>query len=117
MDSFLAMQKLYFENPSFAGWGSCLPLLFGPLLLLYTQSVLYQEFSLTGKRWIHFLPFIVCFLITETGYLLQSGEMKLTIWNGRCGVKIKYSVTMKAAGEIIIDKRIDCNPLLNTNTG
>ncbi len=81
VDSFFALQKVYLLNPSFAGWGSCLPLLFGPLLYLYARSVLYKEFWLAGKQWIHFLPFLMCFLVTEAGFLLQPREMKLTILN------------------------------------
>ena len=81
IDSFLAIQKVYSSNPSLAGWGSCLPLLFGPLLFLYTQSVLYKDFRLSLRRWLHFLPAILFFSITEISYLLQSRELQTKILN------------------------------------
>jgi AraC-like DNA-binding protein len=62
----------YSSTPYLAGWGSCLPLLFGPLIYFYTQSVLYKDFLFTVKSWSHFVPFIICFCITEFYFLFQS---------------------------------------------
>jgi AraC-like DNA-binding protein len=59
-----------------AGWGSCLPLLFGPLIYLYTRSVLYEDFSSHKKHRIHFLPFLIFFTATETYYQSQPNEIK-----------------------------------------
>src|ERR1700704_5103655 len=70
IDVFLLMKRIYFANPSLAGWGNCLPLLFGPFLFLYTQSILQKDFVLKGKKWLHFLPFLLFFLGTE-GYWLS----------------------------------------------
>jgi AraC-like DNA-binding protein len=68
-DVFLLRQGIYFAHPALAGWGSCLPLLFGPLLYFFTQSVVYKDFSISLKSWLQFLPFVIFFLLTEIFYL------------------------------------------------
>jgi AraC-like DNA-binding protein len=72
LDVFLLMSGAYAGASYLAGWGSCLPLLFGPLIYFYTQSVLFKGFSLSIKTWPHFLPFITCFCVTEFYILFQS---------------------------------------------
>ena len=55
-------------------------LLFGPLLYLYTQSVLYCDFRLTWRKGWHFVPFAVLFVMQQLGQknadllLLPSGD-------------------------------------------
>src|SRR4029077_15448665 len=56
-DRFLIIKNRYLPSPGFAMWGTCLPFLFGPLLYLYSESVLYKNFSMSRKKWVHFLPF------------------------------------------------------------
>jgi AraC-like DNA-binding protein len=68
LDVFLLMSRAYASCPGLAGWGGCLPLLFGPLLFLYTRSVLEKDFRFTAKSWLHFIPFVLFFLITEGVY-------------------------------------------------
>jgi AraC-like DNA-binding protein len=70
-DNLMVMKRVYFFLPSLALWSVWLLLLFGPLLYLYTQSVLYKDYALTRRKWVHFLPFIVLFLLTETFWQLQ----------------------------------------------
>ena len=79
VDSFLVLKKVYIQNPSLVGWGICLPLLFGPLLYLYTQSVLYKDFRLSARRWIHLFPFLLFFIVSESRFLLLSREIQLSI--------------------------------------
>lgn len=71
-DNFLVIKRVWLSDPYYVSWGICLPLLFGPLLYLYTQSVLYRTFTLSRKKWVHFLPFVVAFLATETVYFTRS---------------------------------------------
>ena len=58
LDVFLLMNRAYSSCPALAGWGSCIPLVFGPLLYLYTRSVLEKK---SGFSWVHFVPFVVFF--------------------------------------------------------
>lgn len=88
VDNFLMLKKVYFSYPALATWGGCLPLLFGPLLYLYSQSVLYKDFSLSGRKWLHFVPFVLCFLISETGWLFSSRTFKITLLNDLMDRKI-----------------------------
>jgi AraC-like DNA-binding protein len=74
-DNLLLIKGVYAGHPGFGLWSVWLLLLFGPLLYLYTQSILYRDFRLTLRKGWHFLPFAVLFLITEI-YWLGEGPAK-----------------------------------------
>jgi len=76
LDVFFLDTGLYFIYPKLAGWGSCLPLLFGPLLYFYTKAVVDKSFRLTVNTFWHFLPFIIFFAGTEVYYLSRSRDMQ-----------------------------------------
>jgi AraC-like DNA-binding protein len=78
-DNLLLIKGVYSNAPSLALWSVWLLLLFGPLLYLYTQSVLYKDFSLSLVRWRHFLPFILLFLVTEIYWQAQTSSEKQAI--------------------------------------
>jgi AraC-like DNA-binding protein len=65
LDVFLALEGAYASSAWLFGWGSCLPLLFGPLIYFYTLSVLHKDFGITIKMGVHLLPFAILFLATE----------------------------------------------------
>lgn len=92
LDSFLVLEKVYLHNTAFVAWGSCIPLLFGPLLYLYTRSILIKNFSLSGRNWLHFLPFILFFILTELGYLLLKEESRLAMIQNMVQRKVPTSV-------------------------
>ena len=77
LDSFLLIEKIYLYNTALVAWGSCLPLLFGPLLYLYTRSILVRNFTMTARAWMHFAPFILIFILTELGYLLLNNDSRM----------------------------------------
>ena len=81
-DVFLLQAGVYFAHPGLAGLGSCLPLLFGPLLYFYTQSIIYKDFSVSIKNSIHFLPFVLIFCCTEIYYQSQSSQAQQQILLG-----------------------------------
>jgi hypothetical protein len=76
LDVFLLMTGAYSLNPWLSGWGSCLPLLFGPLIYFYTQSVLNKDFAMRAKSWSHFLPFIILFLDTEIYFISRPASFQ-----------------------------------------
>jgi AraC-like DNA-binding protein len=65
LDNLLLIKGAYTGYAGFGLWSIWLLLLVGPLLYLYTQSVLYRDFRLTVRMGWHFLPFVVLFLLTE----------------------------------------------------
>ena len=75
-DNLLLINGAYTDHPEFGLWSVWLLLLFGPLLYLYTQSVLYRDFRLTLRKGWHFLPFVVLFLTTEIYWLAQGPTEK-----------------------------------------
>jgi len=79
LDSFLVIKKFYVGHPIRVGWGICFPVLYGPLLYLYTQSILYRNFSLTGRKWLHFLPFLLLFSGFEIQYLSQDSRYQTQV--------------------------------------
>src|SRR4051794_35744046 len=96
-DSFLLLKRVYFQCPAFAGWGSNLLLVCGPLIFLYTQSVLFKDFRFIKRKFFHFLPFLFLLLFTEIGYLTVSDERKLIILNGIIERKIPSYVYFASA--------------------
>lgn len=81
LDVFILNTGFYFSHPGLAGFGSCLPLLFGPLLYFYTQSIIYKNYSIALKNLIHFLPFLIVFSGTEFYYLIQPRDIQERILN------------------------------------
>ena len=94
LDVFLFRTGVYSSKPWMAGWGNSLPLLFGPLIYLYTQSVLEKDFSLNAKKRIHFLPFFVFFLVTEIYFLIQPRFKQEQILSGALQHHIPMSVSV-----------------------
>ncbi len=76
IDSYLIVQRAYAGNTVWVGWGACVPLLFGPLLYLYTRSLLIAVFRLTIREWLHFVPFAVLFILSERAYILQTSALR-----------------------------------------
>lgn len=79
IDGFLLLNGVYFEYPSFALWASCMPLLYGPLLYLYGRSVLYSDFSLRSKTFLHFLPFVFFTFLSIISFNIQPPEERIKI--------------------------------------
>src|ERR1700722_14315203 len=85
-DNLLLIKGVYIDYPELGLWSVWLLLLFGPLLYLYTQSVVYRDFRLTLRKGWHFLPFVVLFLITEVYWLGGGpGGKRLRFGRGMAG--------------------------------
>jgi AraC-like DNA-binding protein len=76
IDQFLYIHKVYFNYPAFAFWSGSFPLLFGPLLLFYVQSVIDRPVEISS-RWIHLVPFAALFTLTELFYLSKDRESQI----------------------------------------
>jgi AraC-like DNA-binding protein len=79
LDVFLLNTGIYFAHPNLAGLGSCLPLLFGPLLYLYTKAVIYKNYPAGLKNLLHFSPFVILFSATEFYYLTLPNDVQQSI--------------------------------------
>ena len=62
-DVFLMISGSYAKFPQFAFILNSLPLVYGPLLLLLTKSVMEKDYQLRKKDLLHFLPYVIIFLI------------------------------------------------------
>ena len=91
LDVFLLMNRAYSSCPALAGWGSCIPLVFGPLLYLYTRSVLEKR---SGFRWVHFVPFVVFFLMTEIFYVSQPRATQELLLQNALAHRFHWSVSL-----------------------
>lgn len=58
------------------------PLLYGPVIYLYTQYSIRPERSLNTKSYLHFVPVVFSYLYMFKFYFFYSGEEKLKIVNG-----------------------------------
>src|SRR5450631_1119287 len=94
LDFFLFNLGAYATIPWLAGWGSCLPLVFGPFVFLYTQSVLNKDFTPDKKSLLHFLPFIIFFSGTEIYYLGQPRAVQEQILTNLLAHHIPVSVSI-----------------------
>jgi AraC-like DNA-binding protein len=81
IDSFLINKNAYNATPSLALWSSSFSLLYGPLLYLYTRSILHTDWKSGWTKWRHLLPFIVVFVLMEAAYLSCGHEVQLRILN------------------------------------
>jgi AraC-like DNA-binding protein len=79
LDLFFLQLGIYAHFPPLAGWGSCLPLVFGPFIFLYTRSVIYKEFRITWKDLLHFLPGVLLLVGTEYFYLSQPVAIQMQL--------------------------------------
>src|SRR3984957_19443797 len=94
LDVFLLMNRAYSSCPALAGWGSCIPLVFGPLLYLYTRSVLEKR---SGFSWVHFVPFVVFFLGTESYYVFQSRATQELLLQNALAHRFHWSISLASS--------------------
>jgi AraC-like DNA-binding protein len=94
LDFFLFAIGAYATITWLAGWGTCLPLLFGPLIYLYTRSVLHKDFTPNKKHLVHFLFFFIFFISTEVYYLSQPGKVREQIMTRIQQHQIPLSVSL-----------------------
>ncbi len=78
-DNLLLHIGVWYNYPNWATLSSAFPLLYGPLLLLYTQSLIYRSFTLSNKKLLHFLPFLLFFTLSLIQYQVQPVALKITI--------------------------------------
>jgi len=70
------VKDLLFEYPHFSRLSWLLPLCYGPLILLLTQSIVQSHFLLNKKHLGYFLPFAV-YLIILTPYFFSDASYKI----------------------------------------
>lgn len=75
-DGVLIFNNAYHDFPELAFIGNNFSLLFGPLLYLYTRSVIYQDFQLRSAVLWHAVPFLLFQLFAIFTYHLQPDDMK-----------------------------------------
>ncbi|MGZ3872963.1 MAG: helix-turn-helix domain-containing protein, partial [Mucilaginibacter sp.] len=78
-DSLLLRTGTWYSYPAFATLSSAFPFLYGPLLFLYTASLIYKNYAITKKRLLHFVPFALFFLMSAIGYEIQPTPQKISI--------------------------------------
>jgi AraC-like DNA-binding protein len=82
----------YESCPDLAIIGVLLPLLHGPMLYLYTGATT-NLLPINKKIWtLHFLPFIVLFLLFSPFYLLSTEDKLLVITSGGKGFKFQLII-------------------------
>ncbi|MBT8220121.1 MAG: helix-turn-helix domain-containing protein [Bacteroidia bacterium] len=61
-DVFLLINETYLRFPQYAYFLNALPLIYGPLLWFFTQSVIKKDFKMNTKDLLHFIPFALVFI-------------------------------------------------------
>jgi AraC-like DNA-binding protein len=75
---YLILEAKHWQYPSLLGLHFPIPLIHGPLLYLYTKSAIKGK-KLDFKEGLHFLPFIVSYLLFSTFWFLPA-ETKIEIF-------------------------------------
>ncbi len=78
-DSILRRTIIRDEYPGLVNFSGAFPLLYGPLLYLYTRSLFYNNFQLARKELLHFVPFAILFITSEVSYQVQPFDEKIHI--------------------------------------
>lgn len=78
IDGYLLYRDIYQQFPNAAFWINGVPALYGPLLYLYTKSILFKDFKLQWKHLGHASLFLVVFFVFVGIYHLQSTNFQLT---------------------------------------
>jgi len=69
IDSLLTHTRLYYDYPHFFAVKDPFILLYGPLLLLYIQSLIKHDFKLKWLHLLHVVPFVIFFVRIAPLYL------------------------------------------------
>jgi len=77
----LFISDVVLQRPSLAFWTNTLPLLFGPLLFIYTRDILFRDFEYNKRLIWHFVPFIVSFIVLVISYHIQPRDRQVEILN------------------------------------
>jgi len=75
-DGLAAYKGLYVEHPGWAQWDEGFVFLFGPVLWLYTQSMVYNNFRLARRHLLHAIPFLLVTIAYQAAYHTQSEEQQ-----------------------------------------
>jgi AraC-like DNA-binding protein len=77
-DGLLTFRGYYVDHPGLAQVEDGFVFLLGPVLWLYTQSLVYKRFTLSRRHWPHLIPFVVVTVSYQVFYHTQSeGYQKL----------------------------------------
>jgi AraC-like DNA-binding protein len=78
-DGLLTYYRFYRQYPSLALIEDSFILLYGPLILFYSRSIIYKNYKLTAKTLFHGIPFFVLFVLSVVGYHVQPSAQQLII--------------------------------------
>jgi len=70
-DGLLTYYQFYRQFPSLALIEDSFILLYGPIILIYTRSIIYKNLVLTSKVLSHTLPFLLLLFLSFVGYHVQ----------------------------------------------
>ncbi len=76
IDVFLLKNGTYFEFPQYAYFLNSLPLVYGPLLWLFTQSVTKKDFKFKWSDLVHFIPYALMLISFIFMYHIQHVDFK-----------------------------------------
>lgn len=77
-DGLLTYYRFYQQFPTLALIEDSFILLYGPLIFLYTLSIIYKNFKPNAKTLFHCIPFLILLIISFIGYHFQSaGQQRM----------------------------------------
>jgi AraC-like DNA-binding protein len=80
-DGILAYAGVFTRYPNLAHLEDGFVFLFGPVLFLYTLSIIYRDFHFHPRQLLHAIPFLVLTILYQVYYHKQSADEQLKIQN------------------------------------
>lgn len=80
-DGLLTYYQFFVRFSELALVEDCFILLYGPIILVYTKSIIYKDFRLTNRMMLHGIPFLLVALLSLVGYHLQPEHFQRQIQN------------------------------------
>ena len=76
LDVFFQFNKMYVSHPNYAFIANGTPFLYGPLIWLFSKSIIERGFRFTKKHLIHFIPFALISIFFLLSYHLRDLDFK-----------------------------------------
>jgi AraC-like DNA-binding protein len=100
IDGILMMRGFYFSYPAFALLEDCLPLAYGPILYLYTLTIIRPDVKRTPKDLLHFIPAACVLLLILVFYTMTS--VKIDILHAIVDRRIPIGAGLVSSGAVFL---------------
>ncbi len=92
LDHYLELQEVIFSHPHLLGLTYTLPMVIGPLLLLYTLLLIIPQRSISKQFAFHGIPFLILVVYLIFDFYFLSGSEKLAYYHRQTEVSTSFMI-------------------------